>query len=390
MEREKKDENALRETLRLRAGNSRKGMDLTIFILVVILVIIGIISIYSASYVQASLKFKDSEHFLMKSIIFACIGMVAMMFMAVFDYRLLKTKPVLWGFIAITIVLYMLTYTRLGVSANGSLRWVNIYFFQIQPSEVAKLTSIIFVAYMSSIPSNKITGFSKNTLINICKAISIPLVFMILTAIQPSMTTVVIMGIICACILFVGGINMKYVVSGIGVGLMAIIGLLVVQPYRLKRLEGTFNPFLDPQGTTFQTLQSVFAISSGGLFGLGIGASRQKYFYLPEAQNDFIFAIIAEESGFIGACVLIGIFIMLIFRCLKVANNAQDKFGSLLVAGVTSHITIQFLLNLMVATSIFPNTGVGLPFVSYGGSSLIILLVEVGIVLNVSKHERRV
>lgn len=389
MEQNRNDDKALRETLRLRAGNSKKGMDLVILTLVIMLVIIGITIIYSASYVQAALKFGDSEHFLTNSIIFAGLGIVAMGFMSMFNYRLLKTKPVMWGLVGGTFVLFALLYTGLGFAVNGSLRWVDLGFTNIQPSEVAKLTCIVYVAYMASTRENKITGFSIQTVKNILKAIAVPMVFMVLTAIQPAMTTVVITAFICAYILFVGGISWNYIGILGGAGAAGIAGLLIAQPYRMERLKVTFDPFSDPTDGTFQTLQSVFAISSGGLAGLGLGASRQKYFYLPEAQNDFVFAILAEETGFIGSCLVIGLFTMLIFRCLKVANNAQDKFGSLLVSGVTAHIAIQFILNLMVAMSIFPNTGVGLPFISYGGSSLIILLAEIGIILNVSKHERR-
>jgi cell division protein FtsW len=186
--------------------------------------------------------------------------------------------------------------------------------------------------------------------------------------------------------LFVAGMNMKFVMSMIGLGAVAFVGLVLSAPYRLKRVTSFLDPFQDPLGAGYQVIQGLYALGSGGLFGLGLGKSRQKYFYIPEPQNDFIFAIIGEELGLIGCAIVIMLFVLLVYRCIRIAIRCSDVFSCMLVVGIGGQIGIQAALNIAVATSSMPVTGVALPFISYGGTSLIIFMAAVGIVLNVSKH----
>ena len=212
-----------------------------------------------------------------------------------------------------------------------------------------------------------------------------PMIIFILIMLEPNMSTAGTVVLVIFVMLFVAGMNMKFV-GAMGLGGMGLFAILVLmEPYRLKRITSFLDPFQDPLGSGYQVIQSLYALGSGGLFGLGLGKSKQKYFYIPEPQNDFIFAIIGEELGLIGCILVILLFILLVYRCVRIALKCEDIFGCMLVIGIGSLIGIQAALNIAVATSTMPNTGVALPFISYGGTSLTMLMGEIGIVLNISK-----
>ena len=361
-----------------------KGMktdfDSVIFYTTMILVFFGIVMVFSASYIQASFKHNDSYYFLKRDLIYATLGFAGMMVLSNIDYRLWKKYST--HVCVIAIILLVLVLTPLGIEANGAKRWLGVGGATFQPSDIAKFACVIITAKLIELRYDKIKSLTKGVL----PLLIMPAVFFILIMAEPNMSTAGTVILVVFVMLFVAGMNMKFVggMGLAGVGLFAV--LVLVEPYRLKRLTAFLDPFQDPLGSGYQVIQSLYALGSGGLFGLGLGKSRQKYFYIPEPQNDFIFAIIGEELGLIGCILVIMLFILLVYRCVRIALKCEDIFGCMIVIGIGALIGIQAALNIAVATSSMPNTGVALPFISFGGTSLTMLMGEIGIVLNVSKH----
>ncbi len=356
-------------------------MDYTFLLLVGVLVAFGLIMLLSASTPTANVKFGRSYHFFIRQFLFVVLGAGAMFALAHIDYR--NLKPYARIFMIICIGLLVLVFLPgIGVSHNGSRRWINLGFMELQPSEIMKVSIAMFFAALIEdkkydIRTNKGLGQY---------LVWIGVVAALLLAETHLSGTIVICGI-ALCVLLVGGANAGLIVGGGALGGAALIGLVAaVNPTRMARLTSFLNPFTDMQGTGYQTAQAVYAIGSGGIFGKGLGESVQKFSYLPEPYNDFIFAVICEELGLIGAIVIIGMFIGLIIRGIKIAMEAQDVFGSLIVCGIMAQVAIQTILNIGVATASIPNTGVSLPFFSYGGTAIMILLAEMGIVLSVSRY----
>lgn len=361
-----------------------KGMktdfDSVVFYTTMILVFFGIIMVFSASYIQASFKHNDPYYFLKRDLIYATLGFAGMMFLSNVDYRLWKKYSI--HVCAIAIIFLVLVLTPLGIEANGAKRWLGVGGATFQPSDIAKFACVIITAKLIEIRYDKIKSLTKGIL----PLLIMPAVFFILIMLEPNMSTAGTVILVVFVMLFVAGMNMKFVggMGLTGVGLFA--ALVIAEPYRMKRMMAFLDPFQDPLGSGYQVIQSLYALGSGGLFGLGLGKSRQKYFYIPEPQNDFIFAIIGEELGLIGCILVIMLFILLVYRCVRIALKCEDIFGCMLVIGIGALIGIQAALNIAVATSSMPNTGVALPFISFGGTSLTMLMGEIGIVLNVSKH----
>ena len=300
------------------------------------------------------------------------------------DYR--KLKPYSRIFMLACIVLLALVFMPvIGVSHNGSRRWINLGFMELQPSEFMKIAIAMFFASLIEDKRYEITKLN-----GLAKYLAwIVIVAGLLLAETHLSGTIVICGI-ALCVLMVGGANAGLILGGgtaAGVSLIAVVALL--DPVRMARVTNFFNPFTDMQGTGYQPAQAVYAIGSGGIFGKGLGESVQKFSYLPEPYNDFIFAVVCEELGLVGAIFLIGLFITLILRGLKIAMEADDTFGTLLVTGIVAQIAIQTIFNIGVATASIPNTGVSLPFFSYGGTAIMILLAEMGIVLSVSRYSTK-
>ena len=362
----------------------KRGMktefDSVVFYTTMTLVFIGIIMVFSASYIQAAFKHHDAFYFLKRNVIYAVLGFVGMMIMSRIEYTFWKKNATKIGIIAV--VLLVLVLTPLGKEANGARRWLGVGGATIQPAEIAKFACILITAKLIEKRYDNIKSFTKGVL----PLLIVPGTFFILIMGQPNMSTAGTIILVTFVMLFVAGMNMKFVYTMIALGIAAFAGLVISAPYRLDRVTSFLDPFKDPLGSGYQVIQSLYAIGSGGLFGLGLGKSKQKYFYIPEPQNDFIFAIIGEELGLIGCIVVMMLFLILVYRCIRIALKCSDIFSCMVVIGIGAQIGIQAALNIAVATSSMPATGVALPFISMGGTSLTILMGAVGIVLNISKH----
>lgn len=365
-------------------NRTAKEMDYTFLLLVGVLVAFGLVMLLSASTPTANVKFGRSYHFFLRQLIFVIAGATLMIVCTFIDYRNLKrfVLPVA----VIALVLSLLVHVPfIGVAENGARRWIKIAGIRLQPSEIMKTAIVLFFAAL-------IDG-GKFDIRDIKNGLSRYVLFMIV-AVLPMATqhlsgTIVICGIVL-CMLIVAGANVGLIVGGGGImGALLVMAVALISPARMARLTSFFNPFTDMQGTGYQTAQSVYAIGSGGIFGKGLGESIQKFSYLPEPYNDFIFSVTCEELGLIGAVFLIGLFITLILRGIKIAMEADDVFGSMIVVGIMAHVAIQTILNIGVATASIPNTGVSLPFFSYGGTAILMLLVEMGLVLSVSRYSSK-
>jgi len=356
--------------------------DKVLYFSTIILSIFGVVMIYSASYVWAEYKFNNPFRFVISQGIFLIIGIIIMSIISKFDYNFYKkhiNKILFLSFILLILVLI----PGIGVVRNGSRSWFGIGGFGIQPSELSKIGLVMFTSkYLSKNDNEK--RVTKNFVLPILGVI---LLFFGLIMLEPDFGSGMI--IVCALIvlIFITGTNLSIFVKMGILGLVGIIGLIIVAPYRLKRITSFLNPWSDPLGSGFQIIQSLYAIGPGGLLGYGFLNSRQKHFYLPEPQTDFIFSIISEEFGFLGICIVSCLFLIIFYRCIKIALETDDLFAKYLVFGLSFMLIFQTLLNLMVVVGIIPVTGVTLPFISYGGSSLLVSMTMIGIILSVSKKK---
>lgn len=361
----------------------KNSIDLPIFYTILLLVIIGIVMVFSASFVQAKFKVGDSFHFLKKNIVFSIIGTFVMLFVSNYDYRRYKKLDTLM-LVGTFLLLCTVLWTPLGKELNNAKRWIMIGPITLMPSEIAKFTMIFLTAKIIENRKDKLHRPSVFIM-----PMFIALIFAFLIIKQPNLSTAATIVLVCFTMLFIGGIPMRWVTMFIGAGVSLLALMIAIAPYRLQRFMTFLDPFKDPQGEGFQVIQSLYALGSGGMWGLGLGKSRQKYFYLPEPQNDFIFSIIGEELGYIGCVLILLLFAFLIFRCIRVALKAPDLYSSMIVIGITAQLTYQVLINVGVATSSIPNTGIALPFISYGGTSLVIFMGAMGVILNVSRYMER-
>lgn len=360
--------------------NVKTEFDSVIFYTTMTLVFIGIIMVFSASFVQSSFKHHDAYYFLKRNVIYAILGFICMITISNIDYKVWKknTKPI--GIVAI--ILLILVLTPLGIKANGARRWLGVGAFTIQPAEIAKFATIIITAKLIEKKYENIKSFRKGLI----PLMLVPILFFTLIMGQPNMSTAGTIILVTFVMVFVAGMSMKIVGFMFGSGIALFLALGLTSEYRLKRILSFLDPFQDPLGNGYQVIQGLYALGSGGLFGMGLGKSQQKWFYIPEPQNDFIFAIIGEELGLIGCAVVIMLFVILVYRCVRIALKCDNIFSCMVVIGIGAQIGIQAALNIAVATSSMPVTGVALPFISYGGTSLIIFMSAIGIVLNISKH----
>ncbi|NMB26737.1 MAG: putative lipid II flippase FtsW [Tissierellia bacterium] len=360
----------------------KKACDFTLLLATLLLVFIGIIMVFSSSWPEGIKIMNDGYYFLKKQVIAATLGLVALIFFMNFDYRRLKrmskfifTMSIFSGF---------LIFTPLGIVIKGARRWVNLGFTTFMPSDIIKLGSIIFLAAFLSKRKDDVIDIKKGvipTLIII--GLSCGMIYL-----QKDLGTTITLGATLISIFFVAGMKFTHLLvmmCGATIGLIKAI-TDEEHKYRMRRFTAFLDPFADKTDTGWQAVQSLYALGSGGLFGLGLGKSRQKFFYIPEPHNDFIFAIIGEELGFLGALTVILLLLLLIWRGIRIALNVEDLFGCLLTTGIVALITIQSLIHIAVVTSSIPTTGIPLPFVSYGGTSLILYMSAVGILLNISRH----
>ncbi|MCR4719435.1 MAG: putative lipid II flippase FtsW [Firmicutes bacterium] len=357
-------------------------LDYTFLLITVVLTIIGLVMLLSASTPSANIKFGKSYYFFIRQFIFTVMGIVFMYAISLVDYHTYK-KYANTGILIGIVLLILVLIPHIGIERNGSRRWISLGITDFQPTELVKFLMALFFA--SAISERR---YDLRTLQGLAKygvwiiAVAFPIML------ETHLSGAIVICGIAICLLIIGGANMKYIFMG-GAGLLAggtAVALLI--PSRAARLISFIHPFDDPQGKGYQIIQSLYAIGSGGVFGRGLGQSMQKYSYLPEPYNDFIFSIVSEELGFVGAVFIILLFAGLVIRGIKIALEAPDAFGMLLTAGIMSQIAIQTILNIAVVTSSVPNTGVTLPFFSYGGTAMMMLLMEMGVVLNVSRNAR--
>ena len=370
----------------------RHFYDYSLLFIIIFLTVFGLVMIYSASSYTAQLSSRyggNSAYFMQRQAAIAAFGFVIMLVISKFDYHLLVkfARPVYW----MSYVL-MIAVSFVGRAVNGKRRWLGVGPFSFQPTEFAKIALIIVLAYYITKKGDKI-----NHLKPAMRVVYYTVPIAVIVAANNLSSGIILIGIGFVMLFVACEIKWPFytmaagaigVLSGAGPIGKILVQIKVLQPYQYRRIEAWLNPELDPEGKSFQVLQGLYAIGSGGLFGQGLGQSIQKLGFLPESQNDMIFAIICEELGLFGAVSIILIFLFMIFRFMVIANNAPDLFGALLTVGVMAHIAIQVVLNIAVVTNTIPNTGITLPFISYGGTSVLFTMIEMGIVLSVSNRIR--
>lgn len=369
----------VRQRNRIKQTLDERGMiDMPFLILTIILVCIGIIMMFSASYASAYSEGNASTHYFKRQVGIALVGFLFLFFFAkIFHYGLLYTwsRMIFW-----VSALLMLLVVIIGLTAGGAKRWIYLFGFNFQPSEVAKLAVIIQFSAMLSSSKKDI-----NDLRNLKPYIGYLAVMLGLLFLQSHLSASIIIALVAASLLFVGGLRMRWYIGAAALAFLAIFLYLKIRPYAGDRIDAWLNPWEDPKDKGFQIIQSLYAIGSGGLMGQGLGRSRQKYLYLPEEHNDYIFPIVCEELGFVGAVLIILLFVLLILRGYWIAIHAKDRFGAFLAGGITTLLALQVFLNIGVVTNFLPSTGISLPFFSYGGTALLMQLAEMGIVLGVSR-----
>ncbi len=358
-----------------------KSPDYILFCTVLSLLAVGIIMVYSSSAVSAYVNFNDSYYFLKRQLVWVFLGIFVMVTAMNIDYRVWR-KLALPVFAVTVILLILVLIPGLGRVVNGARRWLGFGSFYIQPSELAKLGMVLFSAEYLALRQDKMGSFVKGML---------PLIVWLLVVFglilkEPDLGTALSIAGTTFIMTFIAGAQIKHLV-GLGfVGIIGVIAAIIVEPYRLKRLLAFRNPWADPLNTGYHIIQSLYAIGSGGLFGVGLGRSREKFLYLPEPHTDFIFAIIGEELGLVGTVTVVILFFLLAWRGYRVALAAPDIYSSMLAGGITTMIVLQALMNIAVVTASMPVTGIPLPFISFGGSALIFTLCGVGILLNISRY----
>lgn len=355
-------------------------IDKKLLITVLLLSIFGIIMIYSASNVWAEYKYNDSLKFLKSQLIFFLLGLIIIYIVTKIDLNFIKKNSNLILLICFTLLVLVLI-PGLGKVRNGSRSWFGIGPLGIQPSEFAKLGLIIYTSkYLSS--NDKIVN---NIKVGLLPLFVIILLFALLIMLEPDFGTMMVIILTLSVLIYISGPNLKFFIKLGFIGLIGIVGLIVIAPYRMKRIVSFLNPWSDPLGSGFQVIQSLYAIAPFSLLGTGFNSSVQKNFYLPEPQTDFIFSIIAEEFGILGCLFVLLSFAYIFYRSIKIALRQEDLFKKYLSFGLSFGIILQAGLNLAVVTNLIPCTGITLPFLSYGGSSLLISMISIGIILNISK-----
>lgn len=365
--------------------NIGKGIDIPFVLLIFVLLAVGITMMFSASYPVAYYEIGDSYYYLKRQLIFALVGLVVMIAVSFVDYHYYhRFAAIILGISYFALILVLVLPSQEG----GVHRWIGVGMFGIQASEISKFAIILFMAHWGSRYYDRMDSLKYGVLPG--AAVFLSTAFLLLF--EPHYSCIVIIAILTVVMMYVSGIKIKWLAIGAAVLVVLILLLWItgMLTYAMERMDGwgqALNDDLDRDmwNSTWQTRNSLYAIGSGGLFGLGLGQSRQKYLYLPEPQNDFIFAIVCEELGLVGAVLILLIFALLVWRGIIISLRARDRFGKLLGIGLTTHIGLQVVLNILVITDWLPNTGISLPFFSYGGSSLLTLMFEMGVILAVSR-----
>lgn len=342
----------------------------------------GLVMIYSASYAADYVKFGDSAYHLKSQIMWIASGLTAMLVLARMDYH--AVKRIAWLLVGVANVLLMLTLTH-GIGKWGAQRWLVIGPMRLQPSEFAKLAVVLALAVLLADRRKRELPFTQQ--VGWFALVVMPVVALIM--LQPDMGTTMAILVASFVLLALGDVGGRYLIGLVGVAAVAIPAMIALEPYRMARFLSFLDPWKDPKGDGYQIIQALYAFGSGGVRGVGLGMSRQKFFYLPAAHTDFIFAIIGEELGLIGTLAVVAAFVVFAYAGLRIAIGAKDHLGKLLAGGLTALIVIQALMNMAAVTSVMPVTGITLPLVSYGGSSMIFTMGCIGLVLSVSRHGLR-
>ncbi|MGL4739606.1 MAG: putative lipid II flippase FtsW [Sarcina sp.] len=367
-----------------RTKNSLKDYPFDYALLVVILVILsfGVIMVYSASFYKGIIDYSNSSYFFVRQAAFAVIGLIGMYVVSRINYKYYK-KLVMIG-LAASFLMVMITILKIpGMthSALGATRWLKFGFITVQPSEFVKYAVVLAMAVKLSDMGAEIKSFKKGVL----RVLGVAAFFSVLIIVQKNLSIAGVILITAIIMIFAAGAKLKHMGILFSFGATMATLAVLIAPFRMKRIMSFMNPWADPSATGYQIIQSFYALGSGGLFGLGLGESRQKTMYLPEPHNDFIFAIIAEELGLIGCIFLILLFVFFVYRGIVIAITAKDSYGRFLALGITSIIGVQAIINIAVVTGSMPVTGVPLPFMSYGGTALCINLFAMGVLLNISR-----
>lgn len=373
--------------------DTKNNLDFGMLITIIILLCAGIVMVASASSYYALSNYNNSNYFLVRQLFFGIIGFIFMIIISNIDYKRYKK----WGYLfyIICLVLLVLVLTPLGQTRNGAKRWLGFGALVFQPSEIMKIGLVIGMSTYLSLNYKKLNSF---------KGYIIPILMLLLVVVvmfmQKHLSGTIVMFVAACSIIFVSGIKVKarYIIAG-GIAAAAMLAVFIFMPsgdstessgsFRLDRIVSFLNPEEDIKGGNWQAAQSLYAIGSGGIFGRGLGQSRQKYLWLPEAQNDFIFSVLGEELGLVGTVTVLALFSFFIYRGYRIAITARDMYGSLLATGITSAFALQILVNIAVVTCTVPVTGMPLPFFSYGGTALFINLCAMGILLNISRTCRK-
>ena len=368
-----------------KSGFIQNGkLDITFLSFVLILLTVGLVMLFSASYAYSYENYGNSYKFIVRQALFAGAGIIAMLIFSKIDYHIWRKFSWIIYIITVGLLVFLLIVPPM-VSGMNVKRWFAIGSFSFQPSEIAKFA--IVVLFSTLIVANQKLMNSWKFIVFLFFVLGITCGLVML---EPHLSATVLIAAIGVVLIYVGGLNRKVVISGIVIAIAGVVLVVITQStgfisYGADRIKYWLDPWADATGEGFQTIQSLLAIGSGGILGRGIGMSRQKYLWVPEPHNDFIFSIVCEELGLIGAVLIILMFALLVWRGFTIAMRATDKFGSMLAIGLTFQVGLQAMLNIWVVTNTIPNTGISLPFFSYGGTSLLILLAEMGIVLSVSR-----
>ncbi len=358
----------------------RISVDKTLFIVTLLLVFIGLVMVFSASAVMAEERFGSPYTFLLKQLLWAFAGLAAMVGMMNLDYRRLKHPAVVFSLMGVTTLLLVAVFFL--DRAHNTHRWLRFSGFSLQPSELAKPAIILFMAYFLEKRMRSMDDW-RHTLAPVAAP---AVLFAALISLEPDLGTAIACVVVAAAILFVAGMQMRYFAGALAASLVPLYFLIIRVPWRYERILAFLNPWSDPQGRGFHTIQSLIAVGTGGVTGLGLMEGRQKLFYLPEPHTDFIFAVIGEEFGLIGSLVILALFAVFLQRGLRTALAAPDPHARLLAIGVTAMVVMQALMNISVVLALMPTKGIPLPFISYGGSSLFITLASVGVLLNITQQ----
>lgn len=354
--------------------SQKQQVDLPLLLIIGILVIFGLLIVYDGSSIQGLKDFQDSYYYIRQQLIWAGLGLLSMFFFIRFDYR--RLRPLAVPLLLFSLLLLLAVFIPgLGVSGGGAHRWLRLGPATIQPAEIIKLTVVIYLAVL----------FEKK--VRLAPFLIVMVGVSAITAIlQKDLGSTIVFAATAATIYFTSGGSIWHFIISLPAGALALLLLISTSSYRSKRILAFLDPFSDPQGYTYHISQVLIALGSGGLLGLGLGHSRQKFEYIPEVSTDSIFGIIGEELGFLGGVLVVALFVLLILRGFKAACNCTDNFGKILAVGLTSWLGIQAAINLSSMTALLPLTGVPLPFISYGGSALVANLTAIGILLNISKQ----